>query len=191
MANVIPLPKISNPSSYSQFRPISILPILSKIIEHAVFKQLSSFLFNNDLLTPFQSGFRPSHSTVTALLKVTDDIRYAMDNQQLTVLILLDFSNAFNSVDFDILLGILRTLNISPPVIDWFHSYLHGRQQRIRTDEACSDWVVLNAGVPQGGVLSPLLFSIFINEITRSVSCQYHLQMTCSFIGKHRYQNLK
>uniref|UniRef100_A0A2A4JPY6 Uncharacterized protein n=1 Tax=Heliothis virescens TaxID=7102 RepID=A0A2A4JPY6_HELVI len=108
-AIIVPLPKISNPAALSDYRPISILPYLSKVLEHLVHYQLSSYLSCNNLLNPFQSGFRPGHSTVTALLKVTDDIRLAMENKSLTLLVLLDFSSAFNSVDFDvdILLGIL------------------------------------------------------------------------------------
>ena len=112
--------------------------------------------------------------TVTTLVKITDDIRLAMENKSLTVLILLDFSSAFNSVDFDILLGILSTLNVSPPVIEWFKSYLRGRSQSVQSDECSSKWCELTAGVPQGGVLSPLLFSIFINA-TNVLSSNYHL----------------
>lgn len=112
---------------------------------------------------------------MTALLKVTDDIRQAMDDKLLTILTLLDFSSAFNSVDFDILLAILRSLNVSSSATAWFESYLRGRSQRVRCDEATSDWCDLVAGVPQGGVLSPLLFSIFINTATTVISSNFHL----------------
>jgi Reverse transcriptase (RNA-dependent DNA polymerase) len=174
-AFVIPLPKVSSPSSLSQFRPISILPVLSKVLESIVHKQLYSFLANNALLCPFQSGFRPSHSTVSVLLNVTEDIRYAMDNTKLTAIVLLDFSSAFNCVDFDILLGTLQSVNVSAPVIGWFRTYLFGRQQCVRVDDASSDWLYLPSGVPQGGVLSPLLFSIFINKVSSVISSSFHL----------------
>ena len=174
-AQIIPLPKKSNPSSYSDYRPISILPFLSKVLERMVHQQLSKFLSKNQLLNPFQSGFRPGHSTTTALVKIVDDIRFGMDNKCLTVLVLLDFSNAFNTIDFDILLGILHSLNISPAVIDWFHSYLNGRRQRIRAEDCHSAWCDVSVGVPQGGVLSPLLFALFINSISHCISSSYHL----------------
>ncbi|CAG9126421.1 unnamed protein product [Plutella xylostella] len=173
-AQVTPLPKKSNPS-FSDYRPISILPFLSKVLERLVHHQLNRFLVRNDLMNRYQSGFRPGHSTVTALVKITDDVRQGMENGELTVLSLLDFSNAFNTVDFDILLGVLRSLNVSPTVIDWFHSYLHGRRQRIRIEESNSVWCSTTAGVPQGGVLSPLLFAIFINGISDNISSSYHL----------------
>ncbi|KAG7309261.1 hypothetical protein JYU34_005202 [Plutella xylostella] len=174
-AFVLPLPKVPNPTSLSQFRPISILPFLSKVLERLVFEQFSSFLSNNDLLNPLQSGFRPGHSTVTALIKVTDDIRSNIDKQHVTVLALLDFSNAFNTVDFDLLIGILRTLNVSPAVTSWFESYLKGRKQCVRTDSESSTWCPVLAGVPQGGVLSPLLFSLFINILANKLTSLYHL----------------
>lgn len=174
-AHIIPLPKISNPVAPTDFRPISILPYLSKVLEHIVHQQLSAFLSRNDLLSTFQSGFRPGHSTVTALLKVTDDIRWAMDHKSLTLLVLLDFSSAFNSVDFGILLGILKSLNFSSSSIRWFDSYLKDRSQRVLLDESSSDWCPLSVGVPQGGVLSPLIFSIFINSVTRVISSFFHL----------------
>lgn len=98
-AYVIPLPKKSNPSTVTDFRPISILPFLSKVFERIVHSQLTLYMTKNNLLNPLQSGFRMGHSTTTALVKVTEDIRYGMDNKKLTILALLDFSNAFNTVD--------------------------------------------------------------------------------------------
>ncbi|CAK1585439.1 unnamed protein product [Parnassius mnemosyne] len=174
-AQIIPLPKKSNPKSFCDYRPISILPFLSKILERLVQQQLNLFLNQNNLLNTFQSGFRPGHSTVTALVKITDDIRAGMENRQVTILTLLDFSNAFNTVDFDILLAVLRSINVSPAATDWFRSYLFGRRQCIRIEDTYSSWCSLDAGVPQGGVLSPLLFSIFIRSITSGITSLYHL----------------
>ncbi|CAH2084018.1 unnamed protein product [Euphydryas editha] len=174
-AFILPLPKIHNPSLPTHYRPISILPFLSKIIESVVHRQLSSFLTIHDLFDPLQSGFRAGHSTSTALLKVTEDIREGMENKCVTVLVLIDFSNAFNAVDHDLLLALLTRYSISAPAIKWFSSYLRGRKQAIRTDEGTSDWCEVSAGVPQGGILSPLLFSLFINSITSYLKCQYHL----------------
>ncbi|CAH2096615.1 unnamed protein product [Euphydryas editha] len=106
-ADIIPLPKKSNPTTISEYRPISILPFLSKALERLVHQQLSHFLLKYNLLNPFQSGFHPGHSTTTALVKITEDIRSNMDNQRVTVLTLLDFSNTFNTVDFELLSDIL------------------------------------------------------------------------------------
>lgn len=127
------------------------------------------------LSNSYQSGFRPGHSTTTALVHITDDIRCGIENGNLTLLTLLDFSNAFNTVDFDILLGILSSLNISPTVIDFFRSYLCGRRQRVAVEGSYSSWSDTAAGVPQGGVLSPLLFAIFINSISSELLSSYHL----------------
>lgn len=175
-ANVVPIPKKSVTSELKDFRPISILPFLSKVLERVVYRQLSQFLQSHSLLNSFQSGFRSAHSTSTALIKITDDIRLAMDGKQLTLLTLLDFSNAFNCVDHSILLAILRSLNISLSVCDWFRSYLCGREQRVQIDDTKSDWCDVVAGVPQGGVLSPLLFSIFINTLVSNLRfSSFHL----------------
>ncbi|CAG9138106.1 unnamed protein product [Plutella xylostella] len=174
-AYVIPLPKISNPSSLNHYRPISILPFLSKVLESIVHRQLTAFLCNGGLLNPYQSGFRAGHSTTTALLKVTEDIRSGMENRMITVLVLIDFSNAFNAVDHDLLLAVLVKSQISPAAVSWFSSYLRGRQQAIRSCSVLSDWSDLSAGVPQGGILSPLLFSIFIDLVSSSLLCSYHL----------------
>ncbi|CAF4742555.1 unnamed protein product [Pieris macdunnoughi] len=107
-AHVIPTPKIADPVAYSDYHPISILPFLSKVLERILHQQLVIFLNELSLLNSVQSGFRPGHSTATALTKITDNIRRGMDNKKLTIRTLLDFSNAFNSVDIDILLALIR-----------------------------------------------------------------------------------
>ncbi|KAA5646014.1 hypothetical protein F3G58_33680, partial [Pseudomonas aeruginosa] len=94
---------------------------------------------------------------------------------KVTVLVLIDFSNAFNAVNHDILLSILSYIMISPTALEWFSSYLRGRQQCTRIDDTSSSWCNVNSGVPQGGILSPLLFSIFINFLTHNLQCAYHL----------------
>ena len=174
-AFILPLPKISNPTLPSHFRPISILPFLSKILESTVYQQISTYFSKCDFLNPLQSGFRTGHSTTTALLRVTEDIRSAMENRHLTVLILIDFSNAFNAVDHELLIALLCNANVSSTALEWFSSYLQGRQQSVRVGQTISDWHDVTAGVPQGGILSPLLFSIFINSITSIITSRYHL----------------
>lgn len=90
-------------------------------------------------------------------------------------MVLIDFANAFNTVSHEILLSILSYLAVSPGALEWFSSYLRGRQQSVRVDECSSDWCELDSGVPQGGILSPLLFSVYINLLTLELHCAYHL----------------
>ncbi|CAH2097124.1 unnamed protein product [Euphydryas editha] len=91
------------------------------------------------MLNPLQSDFHPEHNTTTALINITDDSKLVVDNHQIAALTLSDFSNDFSTVDFDVLLAVLYSLNMSSNVIDWFHTYLHGRWQRIRVQDYFSD----------------------------------------------------
>lgn len=173
---VTPIAKVKAPVSPNDFRPISILPVLSKIFERLVHAQVSSYLASNNLFNPLQSGFRAGHSTSSALLKVTDDIRKSMDNKMLTILLLLDFSKAFDCVDHDILLARLLSMNFSENAVGWFRSYLSERKQRVKGSlREFSNWLHCSSGVPQGSVLGPLLFSLFINSITLNIKCHCHL----------------
>ena len=160
------------------YRPISNLPFLSKILEKAVAKQLCDFLQNNNLFECFQSGFRAHHSTETALVKVTNDILIASDNGLLSVLVLLDLSAAFDTIDHHILLQRLEHLvGIEGAALNWFKSYLSDRSQFVNVNGKSSLREKVRYGVPQGSVLGPILFTLYmlpLGKIIRRHSMHFH-----------------
>ncbi|KAL1445910.1 hypothetical protein WDU94_005593 [Cyamophila willieti] len=166
-ANVVPLQKVTSPSSCNDYRPISLLPLLSKALEKLAIWQIIDYAESQNVLDLFQSGFRRRHSTATALVKVTDDIRLSLDAGKVTFLVLLDMSKAFDSVDFDVLLATLKRMGLSENALSWIDSYLRGRRQRIMHDGKYSEWKPIKSGVPQGSVAGPLLFAIYISSLQR------------------------
>ena len=144
---------------------MSLLCVLSKVLEKIVHDQVIDYINEHSILNPHQSGFKRGHSTCTALLAVSNDLGKAMDDRLLTILVLYDFSNAFPSVNHDLLLSKLKWYGFSQSVISWFRSYLTNRSQKVVLNGEVSSLMTLLFGVPQGSILGPLLFSLYINDI--------------------------
>ena len=165
IAEVIPVPKEGNSKEPANNRPISLLPILSKVSERLAYKQFVEFLTTHDKLSTYQSGNRKMHSTETALINVTDNILKAIDEKSASLLVLLDMSKAFDSLNNKLLLEKLRKLGLKASVISWFSSYLSSRYQRARYEHSVSDLLPLTNGVPQGSILGSALFTVYMNDL--------------------------
>jgi hypothetical protein len=171
-ARVVPNYKKKSRTEAGNYRPVSILSCLSKIIERAVYVQLEQYCKSKDLIYKFQSGFRSSYSTDTALTHLMDSIKINSDQGNYTGMVLLDLQKAFDTVNHDILCNKLKAIGIDNNSVSWFRSYLSNRQQVINVNNHVSDPLDITCGVPQGSILGPLLFLIYVNDMQAAVSCQ-------------------
>ncbi|KAF2354356.1 Reverse transcriptase domain [Trinorchestia longiramus] len=168
-----PLHKAGDINTASNYRPISLLPVLSKILEKVISSQLSTYLDESNLLHPNQYAYRKHTSTQDALLNITEKIYSDIDKKNLTPLLLLDLSKAFDSVEHTQLLQKISNLGIAT---QWFQSYLANRSHAVRLENTISSPIQNDFGVPQGAILGPLLFSVFINDFS-SMSSNTRISM--------------
>ena len=169
MASVKPLLKKQSLRSdeFKNFRPISNLGFLSKVVEKYVAKQLIDYLDANGLNVSYQSAYRKLDSTETALIRVHNDIAIVSDQKRSVILLILDLSAAFDSVDHCILLSRLsRRFGVGGTALAWFRSYLGDRTQFVNTNGSTFERRVLQFGVPQGSALEPLFFSLYTSPLS-------------------------
>lgn len=174
-ANVVPIFKKDNRQLKGNYRPVSLLTSLSKIIEKIVFIRLYNFLLEIHFFSPFQSGFRPGDSTVNQLVLIVHKIYEALEQGKEVRMVYLDMSKAFDRVWHKGLLFKLESLGVRDPLLSWIRSYLTNRKQRVVIDGQSSNWREMEAGVPQGSVLGPLLFLVYINDIVANLQCNCFL----------------
>ena len=156
------------------YRPVSNLPFLSKLLERIVLSRILTFLQSNNILDHHQSAYRTNHSIETALLKVENDILSAMDQGRLVALVLLDLSAVFDTVDHCLLIKRLQQLGLNGTVLQWFASYLLDRSQSVQIHDKCSAPSNLQYGVPQGSVLGPAYFSLYTCSLGK-IMCKYNV----------------
>ena len=164
-AKVVPVYKGGSKTDIKNYRPISLLATFSKVFEKLMHNRVINFLDTYNILCENQYGFRPGRSCEHALLNAKDTILNSMSKKQVTLLLLIDFSKAFDLVDHSILLNKLEHYGIRGLALNWFKSYLKNRNQfvSIGTSESSAKQIIY--GVPQGSILGPLLFIIYINDL--------------------------
>ena len=171
-ARVIQIYKSEDRRKCENYRPISILPIVSKVFEREVFRQLYGYLSNNSLLSKFQSGFRPKHSTLFGLIQMCDNLLKNMDSGQINCIVFLDVRKAFDSINHEILIDKMRIFfGVTGNQLRWFELYLNNMQSSTMSyKRTIIEPKKIICGVPQGSILGPLLFLLYINDMPDSLS---------------------
>ena len=168
IGTITPVPKKPLSKKVSDFRPISCLPTPSKIIEKAVYNQIVYHLETYGLLDNRQHGFRRNHSTSTAIFELVQYIYEKLDTRNYVGCIYVDYSKAFDTLDHKILCKKLECFGLDKTVVNWCRDYLHNRKQRVKVNDAISNLADVTYGVPQGSILGPLFFIMYVNDVIMS-----------------------
>ena len=167
--NVTPVHKGGASDIPGNYRPISVVPVVAKVLERMVAQQLHIYFEDCHSLTPFQCAYQKGKSTEQLLLIAVDYITQALDDRSTTCVAFLDLRKAFDSLDHHILLRRLNKLGVSGTEINWFMSYLSDRHQRVKIHNSYSTWGLVKGGIPQGSALGPLLFLVYVNDMPSQI----------------------
>ena len=193
LGTVIPIHKKGSKKEVGNYRPVSLLPVVSKVLESVINSQIMYHVEKYELLPNSQHGFRPKRSTTSALLSLTTHWDMNLKKHKFVGALMLDLSAAFDTLSADILCEKLEILRFDKTTVDWIKSYMTGRRQKTRMGNTTSTPIEVTVGTPQGGILSPLLFSLYITDIelwTDSFVSSYADDMTIT-LSSDSLENLK
>ena len=170
IARISLIPKVKAPTKPSDYRPISVLSVISKVFERIILNQLKQFIDKHEIYQSTQSGYRKGHSCITVLLKLRDDIQCALNSSEVAIALFADYSKAFDTIRYDILLKKLNELGFSSSFIRLINSYLTDRYQFVQTEDKKSALVQVTCGVPQGSILGHILFNLYVTDMSTFTS---------------------